>query len=278
MVSVKGRPKAISDKAQRLIVNYAVNTDLRRDKLAAILRSEISKNGERPPAEETLKRKISEARNRTSSLDQPWSLRSIRDNKGNKESYQFSPESIPYILKVQTVSGDTGPVTIRQALWISCLYPVINDIQLLAQVSGRYARYERICEISNTPFDTSEFDAALADEKGQERVKELFDKKLESVEHLDLKGLDEIARGKSPRIDINVSMFYVLKDKVYALMKGEGNINKHIPLPVNTEEFVQELISHGLVRKIQRIPDENIKIIVLNKPVSIEMPSDKLAE
>ena len=178
MLERKNRPKAISDKAKKLIIQYSLqNANEPRETIANILRREIKKLGERPPTLETLKKRISSARNRNpSSLDEPWHLGLM-----GKPEYDITPEAVPYILMVQAwaekhpdmFNQPHEPITIRQALWVSRLHgqaaylirlkPKWDFLYFLFQWSEAYACRERICELSDTPFDTSGLDKGIID-------------------------------------------------------------------------------------------------------------------
>lgn len=96
---------------------------------------------------------------------------------------QLPPEVIPDILAVQEWANEEHPeaimfsksegVTIRQALWIARLSGITNILRnsklpsrfdinhWLWAWSKAYAQYEKLCELSKTPFDTSKLDNAI---------------------------------------------------------------------------------------------------------------------
>jgi hypothetical protein len=277
MPGIKGRPKAISDRSQQLIIDRALNSGLRREGLADMLREEIKKSGERPPSIQTLKKKISAARHHLSPLDKPWHLGWISNNQSSqddgKKSYYILPEAVPYILKVQKVQADGSPVTIRQALWISYLYSIIDDINLLAQVSWRYAHYERICEIANTPVNTAEFDAVLLDDKNQGKIIEIFDEKLGPVRVRDYQ--KTIAAATEPKSDtaaVEIETIYIYRGNIFALMKGKPD--KSIQLPIKDKaEFLNVLKREGFFESVKKFDNDLIRIS-LKKLLSLEIPRE----
>jgi hypothetical protein len=115
-----------------------------------------------------------------SCLDLPWHLGVM----AKKPQYNILAEAIPYILMVQNWAENNPnifnskhePLSIRQALWVSRLYGITspdalkknNDIkmvrsigQYLYQWSEAYATREKLCELSNTPFDTTKLDRLI---------------------------------------------------------------------------------------------------------------------
>jgi hypothetical protein len=151
-----------------------------------------------PPSTSTLIKLISEDRSskNKSPLDRPWCLGVYKYKPDLKVP---SSEAIEVILKVQEYFNthirdfsfahdkeilklaETNPydphfnplfdemrkfepliLTIRQVQWISLLHRVIgNKISRVYYISLVYSISERISEISNTPFDTTELDTNL---------------------------------------------------------------------------------------------------------------------
>ena len=167
------RAPRLKPTIKRLIVGDAVQYPKKpRLALAAELKDKIERLGEISPSEETLMKMISDARNRNpSALDEPWHLGLM-----GKPEYDITPEAVPYILMVKAWAEQSlnvfkqqhGPITARQALWISRLYGFTEYVRrrdpkwdfefFLFQWSEAYSCRERVCELSNTPFDTSRFD------------------------------------------------------------------------------------------------------------------------
>lgn len=163
----KGRPKALKPSIRGLIIDRAIkNRRAPREFLAQELIKEIEMLGEIAPTEETLKSYISQARSKELAyIDATeWSIGTCA------EYYNcISPESIPILLKIKQFVG-LQKFTIRQAIWASRLYPLIldfykNDEEELKNVlyawSDSYAWEERISELTNSKFETSELDQGL---------------------------------------------------------------------------------------------------------------------
>ncbi|MDP2729038.1 MAG: hypothetical protein Q8O55_00935 [Dehalococcoidales bacterium] len=185
----KTRAKAMLPEIKHLITKSALNSDEGREGLADKLIEDIKKGfpKETPPAWETVVKKISGARNSRSGLDRPWHLGLLRDHP------HLSAEAVRHILEVQGVLRgyfenvpmspediDKINLTLRQALWVARLYDVVwkhittdeffknfknldpDNPRVLFSVACKYADYDLICDLSKTPCDTSELDAALS--------------------------------------------------------------------------------------------------------------------
>jgi hypothetical protein len=197
-VRPRQREKKMLPAIRQLITVRALNDPNKdRTELAEELIIEVKNKypKEIPPSVSTLIKKISEDRSskNESFLDKPWHL-GLLINKGDLNPPLISAEAIEAILKVQKyinhdiysqilnnhnslmtfASKDpTFPqsrfrkpeipfLSIRQSKWIPLLHRVIgNKINRLYYTSLVYSTYEKICEISNTPFDTSELDFNL---------------------------------------------------------------------------------------------------------------------
>jgi hypothetical protein len=163
---MSARGPKIKPSILKLINLQAVRyRDKPREALAADLQDTIGKMGEISPDTETLKRKISWARNHDSPLDAPWHSGIMRKN-----DYDISPQALPYIFAVQNwaENNELETITIRQAIWISILFASYgwpigeDDTASLYRMSYYYAEKELISELSGIPeFDTTELDNAL---------------------------------------------------------------------------------------------------------------------
>lgn len=116
--------------------------DKPREALAYELKEKIEKMGEISPDIETIKRKISQARNHQDPLDAEWT-------SGTLSEYPINPVAVRKIFEMKT--RNLRRLTIRTALWISrfCELP-ISTMQLLMQaelysmserVLGKYVEY-----------------------------------------------------------------------------------------------------------------------------------------
>jgi hypothetical protein len=168
-----GRGPNISNEVKRLIIGQAIHDskNMPRRALAIRLQDLIEKMGEISPTEETLIRMISEARNQQQSeLDQPWSI-------GACGSYNIPPDIIPVLIRLQKLkaSGDKecllGEITIREAQWVTRLYPVAEPLinkafgeregrlRLLSLIVSCYVQRERVSKQMNEQYpNTSELD------------------------------------------------------------------------------------------------------------------------
>lgn len=162
----KGRPKALKPTIKGLIIDRAIkNRRMPREFLAQELIKEIETLGEIAPTEETLKSYISQARSKELAyIDATeWSIGACA-----KFYDRISPESIPILLKIKQFIG-LQKFTIRQAIWVSRLYPLILDFyneeekfkEVIWAWSDAYAREERISELTNSKFEPSELDQGL---------------------------------------------------------------------------------------------------------------------
>ncbi len=168
-----GRGPNISNEVKRLIIGQAIHDskNMPRRALAIRLQDLIEKMGEISPTEETLIRMISEARNQqTSELDQPWSI-------GACTQYNIPPDIISVLIRLQKLKasrdkeGLLGEITIREAQWVTRLYPVAEPLinkafgeregrlRLLSLIVSCYVQKERVSEQMNEQYpNTSELD------------------------------------------------------------------------------------------------------------------------
>jgi len=105
------------------------------------------------PAEDVVKK---------SGIDEPW-------NMGTLKEHPLPADAIPYILGVQRIAAN--PVTIRRARWIVYLASLIKSLETLKDISFGYAYADLIADLSQQPFDTSEYDVLVR----QDKYKELQD-------------------------------------------------------------------------------------------------------
>jgi hypothetical protein len=162
----------ISPRVKKIIYEAALD-DSKKDRrlLAVELQEKLNKLDIRAiPAEETLQKMISWARNNSNDpQDEPWCLASL-------SKYPLPLEAIPIILQVQhnvqshrspesvaePKAGQpvTGPFTIREAQWVARL-KFIEDIETLEHWAHAYAIGERVSDIIGRNFDSSEMDKAI---------------------------------------------------------------------------------------------------------------------
>ncbi|AAW39344.1 hypothetical protein [Dehalococcoides mccartyi] len=172
------RAKVMLPAIRELIVIRALeNRDKDRTLLAQELREEIENKfpKEIPPTEETLIKRISEARTKANDpRDDSWHL-------GTVDKYPVSVPAIPFILQVQA-SNPTTKISIRRAHWIDVLHTSVKDIALLSDISHHYTFYEKISELAQTAFNTARFDALLVSQDKQKSLLKLFMEMQKDVE------------------------------------------------------------------------------------------------
>ena len=164
----RGRPKALKPTIRGLIIQRAIeNRRMPREFLAQELIKEIEERGEIAPTEETLKSYISKARSKELAYidTTEWSIGACAEYYD-----RISPESIPILLKIEQYIG-FQILTIRRAIWVSRLYPLISDFcsdkeefeELICVWSDAYAWEEQISELTNSKLETSKLDRGLLD-------------------------------------------------------------------------------------------------------------------
>ena len=143
----KGRP-GIKPHIRQLIYSKALETKTPRFALAVELTNLIEKMDEIPPAEETIMRLISEARNHPNSpLDKPWSVVTLGE-------YEIPPEALPPVLKmaIHFRQKEKRPMTIREARWAARLSS-LHDLRKLSLLIQEYAYAEKVVEIMNKTYE-----------------------------------------------------------------------------------------------------------------------------
>ena len=151
------RGPRMSKTVEKLIVHESLeNRNMPRRVLAVKLQEIISKMGEPVPTEETLEKLISKARNHTPSpLDEQWTTASLVD-------FDLPPDSVPSVIEIWRYALNTNEsFTVRQARWVSRLYPLIKETPLLWFWSRKYAEEEKAVSIIRQPMDTFIPDTAL---------------------------------------------------------------------------------------------------------------------
>jgi len=211
------RAKVMLPAIRELITRRALeNQEKKRNLLADELIEEIKAKFpyEIPPVEDTVIRRISEARNHDPDIfDEPWHL-------GTLEKHPIPSEVVPLILKIQNLAPNFK-VSIRQAKWINKLHHVVTDIKWLSNISWNYTFHEKISIISHSePFDTSEYDRFLVNPKQQKELINLFRSKQKDVDWSLRKKVHEQMTG----IPLGEELFgYEFKgDEVFAL-STQGN-------------------------------------------------------
>lgn len=172
--------KDISPRIELLIKQYALrDKKMPREAVAAELQNTIGSMGAIVPTEETLLKKISDARSQDSNpLDEYWSIGSIA--KYNiptdalwdvigiyakslvKESDQLAASPDIWEANYNNNLQSLGEyLSIRVALWISRLHTIIKDKDNLHAFATAYALEEQIDEIMGRTPCSIELDLAL---------------------------------------------------------------------------------------------------------------------
>jgi len=286
MGRIPGSPKAIPDEIENLIINWATEDNIHklqdRESLAWDLQEAIQKRGQKVPTLDTLKAKISTARNQQKEpSDYPWSMSTLRDPK-----FSLPPDVIPYVVKVQQKQKSMVPfadVSIRQSQWIARLCKVVPNIDNLAIISWYYTLYERVTNKAGTPFDTTKPDSVLPN---KDKVIEAFQDLLEAASFKILKPIfDDMAVTKlSENRAKEIDTIWLDSDNVIAVEKipckdtAGHKFYNHIMLKnLGLQSImIPQLVNNGIIKKQKSYPS-NI-YITLRKPVMIEISPDELSQ
>lgn len=261
----------IKPSIKQLISSQAVRyPDKPRQALAADVRDTIERMGEVAPSEETLIKMISDARNKEPNpLDNIWHMGTLND-------YPLLMEAIPSVLKVQQLKVWLGePFTVRQAQWVTKLFPIFKKTDLLEGVSWVYSQLERDCELSRTKFDTSLYDNYLLKIKSNNDAAIVFKDFLWPGGYPeDL--IDEDARqrcladdyaGYSWAVD-----YLILKDDRVMLPTTIKGTLVYKEFSHNSTEALRDLIGNKVVKSIDRREDGSI-VVKMKSPIQVYIPS-----
>jgi len=170
MKEKRGRP-GIKPSIKQLICAKALkDKDTPRLALAVELKNLIEEMHELPPAEETMTKLISQARNRPlSPLDSQWSL-------GCLAKYDIPPEALPAVMYIYNKRQRAlePDFTIREVLWIARLHKTIDDLDFLERFASAYALRDKIDWILDSPVNTRGFDFILLNYRNPERRAEVI--------------------------------------------------------------------------------------------------------
>lgn len=231
--------------ARRALENQEKNRTLLADEIIEEIKDKFPY--EIPPVEETVIRRISEARNHEpDAFDEPWHL-------GTLEKYPIPSEVVPLILKIQNLNP-SFKVSIRQAKWINKLHHVVTDINLLSSISLNYTFHEKISIISHSePFDTSEYDRFLVNPKQQKKLAAIF-----NIKEIDV---DWALRRKIHKQVTDVPLgeeilgFEFKGDQVY-ILTNQGNRHEIATRAI----FINELLSGTGVLDPSKLPEGDFVI------------------
>jgi hypothetical protein len=163
----RGRPAIFPWIRDLIIIEARHSRNVAPKALAISIMKDIEARGEIPPTEETLIKKIGEAR-KYNELDEPWSIAaSVR--------FGIQPEASKYLFDIWRYSLVIDrPISIRQARWVIYLRSLfssistgnlhsdkVNEYLWLIRQSWLYSVREQISEIMKEEnFDSLDFDAA----------------------------------------------------------------------------------------------------------------------
>lgn len=166
-------------------------------------------------------------------IDSPWHM-------GTLKEHPLLIEAIPVVLSVLNSPEISYTVTIRQALWISRLYTVVKQPELLHKIAWHYAFNERINEISKTDFNTLEYDRRLSNPK---ELLEYFANLIPTADYVTYgKAFLQVTNGvKYMGPAIPVDHILIRGDKVYAPVKIRGQAAQ-IELPYPNRNTLLEAI------------------------------------
>ncbi len=204
-------------------------------------------------------------------LEGPWHLGTLKDNP-------IPIEAIPNILQVQELRNlltRGHSVTVRQALWISRLYSVIRDIDLLGRISWEYALQEKTCELANTKFNSSEYDKLLL------KPKELL-KQFKSNTPVDYstykKAFEQVTLGvKYMGPSLPVDHLMIRDNKVYATFLINGT-PKQIEMPYSDPKALLEAVKKQKVVKSIKKLKNGITVILFKESIDLAFENKEFNE
>ena len=139
-----------------------------RTTVAEGLQKEFKKKYRKAPSIEILERKISKYRCHAEDgpLEQPWDMTTLTE-------YPLPPESLPAVIRAWYAmrSESAWTLSIRQARWVSRLYPFINDPLDLAHNAYICSANEFMSENNiGKPFPASFLNVFLYEQLSNEKV------------------------------------------------------------------------------------------------------------
>ncbi len=212
-----------------------------------------------------------------SPLDKPWHLGLLTKIKEHPE-YYISPGAIQSVLDALTsqkmLTRHKG-VTIRQALWVSRLYTKVKQKDELWRIAWHYAFKERISEIADIDFDTTEYDHRLSNPK--ELIK-YFDTRMHSVDFKTYKrAFEEITCGvKYAGVSFPVEFMLFVGDKILAPIRIQDK-PIYIELPLNDQKALLNALEKQHFLKETKQLDAST-LVVLKKPLPISFENKEFNE
>ena len=205
-------------------------------------------------------------------IDRSWHL-------GTLNQYPLPPEAVKRVLAIQRsrVVLTTGDITIRQAIWISRLYVLIEDLKILGRIAWHYAFHERISQISGIKdFDTSEYDSLLPQPK---ELLKRFESQVSSADYKIFKAaFGDITLGieyAGPSLPVD---HMLLRDsKIYGQFLIQGKVCQ-IELPYTDQSALLEILNkHKKVKSIKQIQN-NTTVIRFKETLHLAFENKKYNE
>lgn len=153
----RGRPPIKPSIKQFICAKALEHKDTPRQLLAIELKKLIEEAGEVSPTEDTMIKKISEARNKPKSpLDEQWSL-------GYLAQYDIPPDALPIVMRIyeKRLRELKQDFTIREAMWIARLSKCTDDLIVLERFATVYALTEKVNWILGKTTHDRHFDIKL---------------------------------------------------------------------------------------------------------------------
>ncbi len=187
IVMEKRKRAEISPQDRRLITELALSSNLPREKLARLLKPTVKDSSGRHPQVETLKRLISNVRNKELPFeDHPWQLGVMYDLPIELENsiprgikYSIPPEALQIVLTIQ--KNFDKSLTIREVKWLARIYSILKNqpVPHFIKIDERNSWYYLNCHIwasmyadlektafisGNNQLDTTYLDSALLED------------------------------------------------------------------------------------------------------------------
>jgi hypothetical protein len=194
---------------------------------------------------------------KSSIMEREWSLGVLNVYNGMPP---ISPEAIPHINDIQKISK-VYKLTVRQARWISYLYPLIKNKELLRGISFFYAHFEIIAEMSSKTFETKEYDEYLSNNQ----QKELLDIFMEMADSIDWQ-IQKTTLFKQTGFTKKEAITLVLLkgDKAFGIRKYESDVE------LGNRDYVYTFIKKQNLIAKKYSPTKDEIFLILKLPLIME--------
>ena len=163
----------ITSETKKLIFGRAMEQPrIQRTKLAVKLQVEIKRRKEGVPQLEVLERMISHYRNHAEDdpQEKPWDLRTLNE-------HWLPPESLPAVIEawMELKRTQSLALSIRQAKWVSWLYPFYEDRIGLLYTAITYSWDELLEEmVTHSEINWQSFNVSLYQKRSEEKLPKGF--------------------------------------------------------------------------------------------------------